>query len=120
MDGTLISCRHCEIEFCVCSSCWKCQRYCSSDCRKKARRQSHCKDQKKYADTQMGKAGQRQRNRRYLNKKKIVTDQTTTEQEVDLFPSQGTGVCVYCRKVVTRLRGFSTPYFSFRRREDDS
>lgn len=80
-----IQCKRCDKVFYICSSCWRGQAYCSTCCRGAARRETHRKAQRKYRQTEKGKAAhRRQEKRRRLKKsKKTMDDPPSTPTQPD-------------------------------------
>ena len=55
-----IQCRWCELQFCICRSCWRGQAYCCDACRRAAKLKKHRQAQRKYRQTEKGKKAHRQ------------------------------------------------------------
>jgi hypothetical protein len=60
-----IECRTCGAWFCLCSRCYGGQRYCCERCRETARARQTDRARRRYAQSEKGRANQKERQRRY-------------------------------------------------------
>ena len=77
-----VSCRWCNIGFCVCRCCWRGQAYCGDACRNAGRRAPQSKAQQRYRQTEKGKKSHRLSENRRRHRKtdppsKNMDDATT-------------------------------------------
>ncbi len=114
-----ITCACCETKIIICSSCWRNQRYCSSQCSRIFRISKQRQYQKKYRQTSKGTLTQNKANRRYrLKTKNIVSEQSTKAQkEMRLNLCVRNKECQLCSKLINTKGTWSSTenkYFSFR------
>ena len=79
IDAVTVKCSICGNMFSICHSCWRGQKFCSSECRSTNNRQKKRIAQRKYAATKRGLENGRVRQRRRYNKskdKEIYPDQS--------------------------------------------
>jgi hypothetical protein len=75
-SARLFQCYRCFAQTFICRLCDRGNRYCSSACSKQARRDSHNRANRKYAQTRKGKHNNAERQRRYRERQRQkVTDQ---------------------------------------------
>lgn len=102
MKLILVSCRWCNIEFCVCRCCWRGQAYCCDACRNAGRRACHCKTQQRYRQTEKGKKTHRlaenRRRHRKINPPSKNMDDATTRPPFDcaIVVSRNENLVVFC------------------------
>lgn len=70
IDAVTVQCAICGSMFSICHSCWRGQKFCSSECRQINTRQKKRIAQRKYAATNRGLENGRVRQRRRYNKSK--------------------------------------------------
>src|SRR5260370_34052953 len=73
----VISCKHCQGRFYICSSCYRGQRYCSELCRTPARRQQKREANRRYRQSREARLDHCDRQREYRRRKKSVLDQSS-------------------------------------------
>jgi len=104
--GELLRQRHCHHRACgaifvICVSCDRGQRYCSAACRSAERRRQRFEANRRYQQTESGRAAHRECQRRYRRgPNTVVTDQprvTVTEPPSPLA-KQAICVCVVCAR----------------------
>jgi len=123
MDGAVLCCGDCGIEFRMCSRCWRVQRYCSKECSLNARKKSHRQSQRKYSKTPKGRQvhikKQRQYRKIHCRQKKIETDHTTALPENPLKRTHTASSCLQCG---ARIDRWVKPlgFYSFRRNVHDA
>lgn len=112
-----ISCRWCNISFCICRCCFRGHAYCCDSCRNKAKRKSRREAQRRYRQTEKGKKAHREaENRRRHNsiqknqknmadpssrpvfKRCIVTSRRKTNAKNVFFQAGERGFCHFCGK----------------------
>lgn len=81
IDAVTVKCAICGNMFSVCHSCWRGQKFCSSECRLINTRQKKRIAQRKYAATKRGLENGRARQRRRYNKSK----------DLENFPEENSG-----------------------------
>ena len=64
-----IECRYCHQQFGLCRSCYRGQRYCCDQCRKRARRKANRLAQQRYRQTDKGRKAHREAENRRRQKK---------------------------------------------------
>jgi hypothetical protein len=118
MDGALLSCKGCGVEFRVCKRCWRVQRYCGLSCSSEGRRKSARRSQKKYVHTPKGRRSHARRQRQYRKnhhrQKNSETEHTTVAPIPWLKEEQISTACRFCGKQVVRFIKCAQ-IFSFRR-----
>lgn len=103
-------CVHCGSHFFICSSCFRCQRYCSEICKFIGYRSNQRRANRKHALSLEGRLDNRDRNREYRKRKcsKVlrVTDKSSAKSLVSL-----TSVpvhyhrCIKCGTKVSNFKG---------------
>lgn len=63
-EAITVVCRECGTGFGICRSCWRGQVYCSRACREAGKRRLHRQAQRRYRQTEKGKAAHREAERR--------------------------------------------------------
>ncbi len=63
-EAIVVRCRECGTSFGVCRSCWRGQGYCGPGCQEAGQRRLHRQAQRRYRQTEKGKAAHRQAERR--------------------------------------------------------
>lgn len=123
MDGALLACKGCGVEFNVCSRCWRVQRYCGKVCSIGARKRSHSKSQKKYSKTPKGRQAHKIKQKRYRKnhhrQKNSETDHTTALTEVAVKKHHQASSCLQCGTRIDRLV-MPSGFYSFRRNDRDA
>ena len=101
MDHNL-SCPVCGINFFICSSCYRCHKYCSLSCRKTGYERSQKKARKKYAISPEARADHCDRNKNYRvygRQSPVVMDETSDESPNEVaFVKIDINYCLICKR----------------------